>query len=295
MRKQKLDCGAIPDTESGRVLKKAMEQFDFLPKPKRDQQFLVDDNVIAAMVKEVDIGLGSQVIEIGPGCGQITRHLLDVGCFVSAFEVDHELRQILGRIDSNRLSVCYEDAISADWPEAETIVSNLPFSICEPFILKAAKHECVQDMSLIVGFRLAHMLRPGAGVSKMKLILESFFEIVKKIEVSRDSFFPSPPQDCLLLVLRRYGLGGGGGLRRRFWRNFFDAEDTSIGQAIRGALPPLKRGSHISMQDLGIAEKELSWPTVKVSNQHLTQIDRAISSALNPKNKLRDLCDPRNW
>ncbi len=61
------------------------------PRPPLGQHFLHDQGVLARIASCLPIEPGSLVIEIGPGRGALTGHLLERGARVVAVELDHEL------------------------------------------------------------------------------------------------------------------------------------------------------------------------------------------------------------
>ena len=60
------------------------------PKKRLGQHFLTDPNTVRRIVDAVDAPAGAQVVEIGPGEGALTGHLLDRYSDLIALEVDPE-------------------------------------------------------------------------------------------------------------------------------------------------------------------------------------------------------------
>jgi 16S rRNA (adenine1518-N6/adenine1519-N6)-dimethyltransferase len=55
------------------------------------QNFLTKDDILAAIVRAAGVGAGRTVLEIGPGTGNLTKHLLLAGANVVAIEKDNAL------------------------------------------------------------------------------------------------------------------------------------------------------------------------------------------------------------
>ena len=55
---------------------------------KRGQNFCVDINAARAVVVDSGAAAGEAVLEVGPGAGHLTHHLLAAGCRVLAVEID---------------------------------------------------------------------------------------------------------------------------------------------------------------------------------------------------------------
>ena len=87
-----------------------MEKFDF--KKSLGQNFLVDENIKNKIVNASSVKNGSIVIEVGPGNGAITKKLVNFNVPVIAFEIDTRLKSELDKINSDNLTVYYEDFLN---------------------------------------------------------------------------------------------------------------------------------------------------------------------------------------
>ena len=60
------------------------------PRPKRSlgQNFLLDDNLARSVVERAGVRRGQHLMEVGPGMGALTRHLVNAGAEVVAVEKD---------------------------------------------------------------------------------------------------------------------------------------------------------------------------------------------------------------
>jgi 16S rRNA (adenine1518-N6/adenine1519-N6)-dimethyltransferase len=107
------------------------------------QNFILDRQLLARVAAIPGPLNGSQVYEVGPGPGGLTRALLDAGASVAAVERDRrcipaleELRQTFGE----KLQIIEGDAIRID--EASVagkgahVVANLPYNIGTALLLK---------------------------------------------------------------------------------------------------------------------------------------------------------------
>ncbi len=88
-------------------------------------------DVLDAIGKMADIGLGSRILEIGPGTGQLTRPLLERGASVMAVELGQDLAAIARRNLGH--FVRFEMAVLPfeDWPlpnrPFDTVISGTAF------------------------------------------------------------------------------------------------------------------------------------------------------------------------
>lgn len=108
------------------------------------QHFLLDLNVTRKIARLSHAGPEDHVIEVGPGPGGLTQALLETGARVTAVERDPRflpLLEELGAAFPGRLSVILADALKVDettlaGPEGARIVSNLPYNVGTPLLVK---------------------------------------------------------------------------------------------------------------------------------------------------------------
>lgn len=110
------------------------------------QHFLVDETHLDAIATMAGDLAGRAVLEIGPGPGTLTEHLLRAGAVVHAIEidaaaVDHLQSTFDEEIQAGRLTLVEGDALTAAWPDKiDAIVSNIPYQISSPLIDALEKH-----------------------------------------------------------------------------------------------------------------------------------------------------------
>lgn len=115
-------------------------------KPKLGQHFLEDPRVLEGIAGALRLRSGEAVIEIGPGQGALTSHLLDTGAAVTAIEVDPRLVQILRTRseESPALEVLHADILDLDLGQViadraggrVAVAGNLPYYITSPILRK---------------------------------------------------------------------------------------------------------------------------------------------------------------
>lgn len=119
---------------------------------KLGQHFLQDEDVLARMASAA-VAPGDTVVEVGPGRGALTRHLLGIACRVLAVELDAALAEALPRrcgnpqeltvIASDILQVSLPAILSESPPRRTVVAGNLPYYITSPVLRKviAAPHQ----------------------------------------------------------------------------------------------------------------------------------------------------------
>ena len=114
------------------------------PRPKRSlgQNFLVDPNTQRRIVAELDPRPEDTVLEVGPGHGELSRHLLDRCGRLVLIEKDRDLAAALAARWGGRrgIEVVEGDALRADLGSfvrggvPVRLLSNVPYNITSPLL-----------------------------------------------------------------------------------------------------------------------------------------------------------------
>ncbi len=97
------------------AIQSLLKDNDFFIKKKFGQNFITDSNVLTNIVNVADIK-DCDVIEIGPGLGSLTVHLLEQAHKVVAFEIDDDLIPILTNLfkDYDNFDLVHQDILKVD-------------------------------------------------------------------------------------------------------------------------------------------------------------------------------------
>jgi 16S rRNA (adenine1518-N6/adenine1519-N6)-dimethyltransferase len=161
--------------------KKLLAQYQIEPKKSLGQAFLHDPEILARIVAAADLSPSDQVLEIGPGLGQLTQLLAEKSRQVIAVELDGRLLPILRAETAacENVKLIHGD-ILAHPPETlfwqpYKVVANVPY--------------------YITGAILRHLLDSENRPSMMVLTVQK--EVAQRITAS-------PPQMSLLAVSVQY-------------------------------------------------------------------------------------------
>jgi len=110
-------------------------------RPPLGQHFLHDESVLARIAAALELRPGGRVVEIGPGEGVLTRHLLAAGARVTAIEVDPKLAARLRETfaDEPGFDLVEADVLAVDLAalldgRPAAIAGNLPYYITSPIV-----------------------------------------------------------------------------------------------------------------------------------------------------------------
>jgi 16S rRNA (adenine1518-N6/adenine1519-N6)-dimethyltransferase len=171
------------------------------PKKSLGQNFLHDESAIAKIVDSLEIVEGDTIIEIGPGRGALTKHLLKKGARkVIAIEKDSNLvvflRDGLGRcIENGSFEVIEDDFLNWEAPDTpHKIVGNIPFYITGAIlrhVLDSRHHPSV--MTLLMQKEVAERIVLADGKNSILGTAVNIYCRPKIIAtVKPGAFFPPP-------------------------------------------------------------------------------------------------------
>lgn len=171
------------------------------------QNFLVDEQIIADIVRAIRPEPADNMVEIGPGLGALTRPLLKQLNRLHVVEID---RDIIARLKTDypqdKLVIHEGDALKLDFatlPAPLRIVGNLPYNISSPLLFHfAAYAEHIIDMHFmlqdeVVERMVAEPSTPAYG--RLSVMLQYRFYMEKLLDVPPQSFRPAPKVDSAIV------------------------------------------------------------------------------------------------
>ncbi len=157
-----------------------------------DQHFLVDKSIINTFIDASNLRIDENVVEIGPGKGEISDTIARRVNHLTCIEIDRNLEPFINVLKDkhDNVDVMYGSALSVYIPKCDKIISALPYSITEPFIEKLLRCE-FDEAILIVGKRFADNV-VEKKLNKLALLTNSFFRVEKIMDIGPDAFEPQP-------------------------------------------------------------------------------------------------------
>jgi 16S rRNA (adenine1518-N6/adenine1519-N6)-dimethyltransferase len=177
------------------------------------QNFLADSNLLEAIVRDADLEPGDIALEIGGGEGALTGQIAGRVAQVHVIELDGRLADGLEGLAAEHpnVAVVRGDAMRLDLgalePAPTTVVSNLPYSIATPVLLRTiAELPSVRTWTVMVQREIADRLRaaPGSRTYGAPSVVVQFaceVELVRSVNAA--VFRPRPRVDSALLRLVR--------------------------------------------------------------------------------------------
>ena len=178
---------------------------------KWGQNFLSDDNIARKCVAALQLTPQDTVLEIGPGKGALTKHLLAQAQQVIAVELDRELYTFLQQEypDQKNLILHNQDFLDTDLRalnlgHSYKIISNLPYAVCAPILQKLLGFSRWQRMVVMVQREVAErMVCPHGsknyGILSISVQVQS--QVKKLFHVPKGCFRPVPKVESTVLEL----------------------------------------------------------------------------------------------
>jgi 16S rRNA (adenine1518-N6/adenine1519-N6)-dimethyltransferase len=171
------------------------------------QNFLVDEQIIADIIRVIRPEAADIMVEIGPGLGALTRPLLQRLNQLHVVEID---RDIIAHLEQDypqdKLIIHAGDALKFDLaqlPAPLRIVGNLPYNISSPLLFHFSDYcERIRDMHFmlqneVVERMVAEPSTPAYG--RLSVMLQYRFQMEKLLDVPPESFRPSPKVDSAIV------------------------------------------------------------------------------------------------
>ncbi len=173
----------------------------------QDQHSMADGGVIEKIVSAAEIRPDETVLEIGAGTGPLTREIAKKAGKVLAVEKDRKFENILKdelKEYGNAEIIIGNILKIIDKLKFGKIVSNLPYSICEPLMQKLF-HIRFEKAVLTVPETFAKIIMARENeknYSKLSFLSNIFFDVKKLFEVPRESFQPKPRTKSVAIEIK---------------------------------------------------------------------------------------------
>jgi 16S rRNA (adenine1518-N6/adenine1519-N6)-dimethyltransferase len=182
---------------------------DIRPSKKMGQNFLINPVIANQIVNFINFNDCDCVVEIGPGKGAMTEHIVQKTNNLIVVELDKRLAEhIKSKFPS--INTINDDVLNFDLSKAlkryhnPILISNLPYSISSPMITKylmldrPIKFICMLQKEF-VGRLLA---KPSTKqYNAFSVVAQTYMEIKKLLFVDKNNFDPKPEVSSVVISL----------------------------------------------------------------------------------------------
>jgi|TARA_B100001971_G_C18262606_1_gene588407 16S rRNA (adenine1518-N6/adenine1519-N6)-dimethyltransferase len=166
------------------------------------QNFLTDPNIISKIISAVAPQPQDHLVEIGPGRGALTDHLVQSSAELDVIEIDRDLVDLLSdRYRDQSLTIHQGDALSFDFDSLKEkrplrVVGNLPYNISTPLIFRLLEHaHGIKDMHLMLQREVVNRLVAVPSTrdyGRLGIMAQYYCNIIKCFNVPPTAFRPKP-------------------------------------------------------------------------------------------------------
>ncbi|MDR1912789.1 MAG: 16S rRNA (adenine(1518)-N(6)/adenine(1519)-N(6))-dimethyltransferase RsmA [Helicobacteraceae bacterium] len=177
-------------------------------KKRFGQNFLADQTIVSKII-EATSDLSFEIVEIGPGLGDLTEAILARGN-LSAIEIDGDLIAILKKrfaaaITRGELTLINADALEA-WKtglssKPYAIIANLPYYAATEIILRALRDPLCREIVVMAQLEVAQKFCGANGANSLSLLVQSIGSAELLFKVPKEAFKPAPKVESAVIKI----------------------------------------------------------------------------------------------
>jgi 16S rRNA (adenine1518-N6/adenine1519-N6)-dimethyltransferase len=172
----------------------------YILKKSLGQHFLKDENICRKIVQALQQQSFSQLLEVGPGGGALTKYLLQLDDInFKAVELDTEkVEYLLTIYPQLKGKIIHESFLDIEKPFEEkfTVIGNFPYNISSQILFKLL--EWNENVECVIGMFQKEVAQRVAAKEGSKtygvssVLIQAFFKVEYLFEVNEKSFQPPP-------------------------------------------------------------------------------------------------------
>ena len=189
--------------------------YGLAPSKKRGQNFLKHRSTALRIVAKAEFTKEDHIMEVGVGLGALTLCLAEQVAQVTGIEIDRGIVAYLQQTDKlpDNVTLLHEDVLKSDFKSLHQkigkplkIISNLPYSISNPFIFKLIDNRTlIERVVILLQKEIAQRLNAAPNTKEYgipSVLLQSCAELRQLMQVGAAEFHPRPKVDSLLIEIR---------------------------------------------------------------------------------------------
>ena len=179
-------------------------RIDIKPKQSLGQNFLIDDNIVKNIVRDLRLHPDDVVLEIGPGKGALTENLLESAGQLLVVEIDGRvIGDLQRRFGNSHIIILHEDFLETNllqWHKhfgrKLRIAGNIPYHLTSSILFKVFDEiSAVHDLTIMIQREVAQRIVAGPGTKEYGIlsVLSQFYGVPNLLfNVSPNCFYPKP-------------------------------------------------------------------------------------------------------
>ncbi len=198
------------------------------------QHFLKDENICKKIVSELQRCDFTQLLEVGPGGGALTKYLLQIpNIDFKVVEFDKEkVDYLINAFPGFGQNIIHQNFLETEKPFAGkfAVIGNFPYNISTQILFKIL--EWKDDVACVIGMFQKEVAQRIAAKEGNKVygvtsvLTQAFFNVEYLFEVNENSFQPPPKVKSAVIRLRKKAEG----IRFKDEESFFVLVKTAFNQ-----------------------------------------------------------------
>jgi len=190
--------------------KKILASYDVEPKKSLGQNFITNEAILSSISATADLSSSDDVLEVGPGIGDLTRLIAKPSHRVIAVEIDDRLIAILENrlVDLENVKIIQADILHSEpaafFDRPYKIVANLPYYITGAFLRHIYSFELKPSlMVLTIQEEVARRITAIPGKMSLLAVTVQYYADVQLIRsISSGNFWPKPNVNSAVVRFR---------------------------------------------------------------------------------------------
>ena len=195
-----------------KTVKKKMKELSWMPKKYLGQHLLINELIINQIILSIKNLNPGYIIEVGPGLGALTHHLIPLKIPISIIEKDPYLCQYWRDQKNDCIKHILEgDILHAPWsqslPDNSVLIGNLPYQIASRLMVQCCPGPpSVQNMVLMFQKEVADRIISSPFTKSyglLSVLSQCFWDIKVLAYASVNDFYPKPKVAGQVLFFQR--------------------------------------------------------------------------------------------
>jgi 16S rRNA (adenine1518-N6/adenine1519-N6)-dimethyltransferase len=212
------------------------------------QHFLKDENIINKIVDVLKEDPFSNLLEVGPGAGALTKRLIEIpNIKFKAVELDEEkVDYLIQQYPFLKDKLIHKSFLNIEKPFEEpfTVIGNFPYNISTQIVFKIM--EWKDSVPIAIGMFQKEVAERAASKEGSKVygvlscLLQAYYDVEYLFDVSNSCFTPPPKVQSGVIRLRRRSTPLNVKSDRAYWvlvKTAFNQRRKTLRNAVKSLFP----------------------------------------------------------
>jgi len=182
---------------------------NIFPNKKLGQNFICNNSIVRRIIEFSGVKKKDDILEIGPGLGDLTELLLEQANSVTSVEIDSGLYQFLkNRFPASaNLNLIHGDFLKLKINGNFTkVISNLPYYCSSEILFRLVSIFHVEEIFVMLQKEMAERIKASPGTKNygaLSVTLGLYYNSEILFKIDKKSFYPQPDVSSSFICLKR--------------------------------------------------------------------------------------------